>query len=218
MTVQAGLAGRVCPFNRLAGRVGFRSGRRPYQTTEGRPAIFNPNGQAAMVAFHDRRWSRAMRRRHAGQVTDCDGGSAQNERLPGSAPHSAIRQNGVTAWNSGCTCGRGGPALRRATNTRPVWRVIGAPGSLQDRRDSPRAKPRRRRGAVRARKGPAPLELARALPNRHIPTAVLEQPVAGLGEQAASLLRVLHLLDPDRHRRRAVRHTVALGSRHHLGK
>ena len=43
----------------------------------------------------------AKRLRHFKQVTYSAGGSAHDELAPGSSAQSDIRQNGVTAWNTG---------------------------------------------------------------------------------------------------------------------
>jgi hypothetical protein len=63
--------------------------------------------------------SRARRRRHSGQVTWFAGGSAHPDFTPGSVEHSAMRQNGVTAWNTGLRASEYVTvALRSATNSR----------------------------------------------------------------------------------------------------
>src|SRR4029077_9171899 len=62
---------------------------------------------------------RANRRRHSPQVTWFAGGSAQPDFTPGSVEHRAMRQNGVTAWNTGlCASEYVTDALRSATNSR----------------------------------------------------------------------------------------------------
>ena len=63
--------------------------------------------------------SRASRRRQSRHVTLFAGGSAHLDFAPGSVEHRAMRQNGVTAWNTGMRPSEYVVvAFRRATNSR----------------------------------------------------------------------------------------------------
>jgi hypothetical protein len=116
-----------------------KDGSRPKQTRRrgGRPrsATRNPRSQNGGNWVGRRRPSRSVgqspagirsrtsRRRHSRHVTLFAGGSDHPDFAPGSVEHRAMRQNGVTAWNTGMR-----PleyvvvAFRRATNSRCKYR------------------------------------------------------------------------------------------------